>query len=144
MTKFITLLGLAVVFLSCGKDTDKVLELESEVMTIHDEVMPRMDDIMTLKAALSKKIIKMDSLQNEGISGNTLATERIAAADFNQKLNESDKLMMDWMHNYRGDSAKKLKPEQAILYFEAEKKKIEDIRLSTAKTINDTKTFLEH
>jgi len=144
MTKFITLLGLAVVFLSCGKDTDKVLELESEVMTIHDEVMPRMDDIMTLKAALSKKIMKMDSLQNEGISGNTLATERIAAADFNQKLNESDKLMMDWMHNYRGDSAKKLKPQQAILYFETEKKKIEDIRLLTAKTINDTKTFLEH
>ena len=144
MTKYIPVLGLAIAFLSCGKDTDKVLELESEVMTIHDEVMPRMDDIMTLKAALSKKIMKMDSLQNEGISGNTLAAERMAAADFNQKLNESDKLMMDWMHSYRGDSAKKLKPEQAILYFESEKKKIEDIKLSTAKTINDAKTFLEH
>jgi len=143
MKNFIPLLGMALTLLSCGKDTDKVLELETEVMTIHDEVMPRMDDIMTLKAALSKKIQKMDSLQNEGISGNTLATERITAVDLNQKLNESDKLMMDWMHAYRGDSAKKLKPEQAIDYFQAEKKKIEDIKLATMKTINEAKTFLE-
>ena len=142
MNKYFPLLGLSVL-LSCAQgDKDKVTELEGEVMTVHDEVMPQMDEIMTLKAKLSRKIVSMDSLQNEGISGNTLAEERIKAVDLNQKLNESDKLMMDWMHEYRGDSAKKLKPEQAILYFENEKKKIESVKQITTKNINDTKAFL--
>ena len=142
MNKYFPLLGLSVL-LSCAQgDKDKVTELEGEVMTVHDEVMPQMDEIMTLKAKLSRKIVSMDSLQNEGISGNTLAEERIKAVDLNQKLNESDKLMMDWMHEYRGDSAKKLKSEQAILYFENEKKKIESVKQITTKNINDTKAFL--
>jgi len=144
MKNRIPILGLSVMLFACGQDTDKVVELEGEVLAIHDDVMPRMDDIMTLKSELSKKILKMDSLQNEGVSSNTLAQERITAVDLNQKLNESDKLMMEWMHTYRGDSAKKLQPEQAILYFENEKKKIEQVKLVTLKNIDDAKAFLEH
>lgn len=140
----LSLLALSIILLSCGQDKDKVVELEGQVLTIHDEVMPRMDDIMSLKAKLSKKIVHLDSLQNEGISGNALAEERMKAADLNQKLNESDKLMMDWMHTYKGDSAKKLKSEEAVLYFENEKKKIEGVKQITLKSIEDAKTFLKH
>lgn len=126
-----------------GDKKDQVFELESEVMTIHDEVMPQMDEIMTLKSQLSKKIQSMDSLQNEGISSNTIAEERIKAVDLNQKLNESDKLMMSWMHGYRGDSAKNLKPESAVAYFEKEKEKILEVKQITIKSIQEAKTFLE-
>ena len=143
MKNYFPVVALSILTFSCGTDADQVTELEGEVMTIHDEVMPRMDEIMTLKAQLSKKIIQIDSLQNEGISGNSLAEQRIRATDLNQKLNESDKLMMDWMHEYRGDSAKKLKSPQAIQYFENEKKKIDAVKQTTLKTINETKTFLE-
>jgi hypothetical protein len=142
MKKHISIFGLAAILFACGQDKDRVIELEGQVLAIHDEVMPRMDDIMTLKSQLSKKILKMDSLQNEGISGNNIAEERMKAADLNQKLNESDKLMMEWMHTYRGDSAKKLQPEQAVLYFEAEKKKIEEVKQVTIKSIKDTQDFL--
>jgi predicted RNase H-like nuclease (RuvC/YqgF family) len=130
---------------SCGKEAkkDKVSELEAEVMTIHDEVMPQMDEIMTLKSQLSKKILSMDSLQNEGISSNTIAERRIKAVDLNQKLNESDKLMMSWMHAYRGDSAKKLKPESAVAYFEQEKEKILQVKQVTLKSIQEAQSFLE-
>jgi chemotaxis response regulator CheB len=129
----------------CSKEgkKDAVSDLEAEVMTIHDEVMPQMDAIMTLKSKLSKKIQSMDSLQNEGISSNTLAEQRIKAADLNQKLNESDKLMMTWMHEYRGDSAKKLKSEEAVSYFEKEKEKILLVKQTTIKSIQEAKTFLE-
>ncbi|WP_026632208.1 hypothetical protein [Dyadobacter alkalitolerans] len=129
----------------CGTEgkQDKASELETEVMTIHDEVMPQMDQIMTLKSKLSKKIQHMDSLQNEGISSNTIAEERMKAVDLNQKLNESDKLMMSWMHAYRGDSAKKLKPESAIQYFESEKEKILQVKQVTLKSIQEAQTFLE-
>ena len=141
--KYILPLAIVCTFLACNKDADKVLELEGEVMTIHDDVMPQMDDIMTLKSKLSKKILRMDSLQNEGVAGNTIAEERIKATEINQKLNESDKLMMDWMHEYRGDSAKKLKPQEAILYFEAQKKKIIEVKEVTSKNIQEAKTFLD-
>jgi hypothetical protein len=142
MKRHISIFGLAAILFACGQDKDRVIELEGQVLAIHDEVMPRMDDIMTLKSQLSKKILKMDSLQNEGISGNNIAEERMKAADLNQKLNESDKLMMEWMHTYRGDSAKKLQPEQAVLYFEAEKKKIEEVKQVTIKSIKDAQDFL--
>ncbi|MBE9464331.1 viral A-type inclusion protein [Dyadobacter subterraneus] len=142
MKQYVLALGITFSFLSCNKDADKVLELEGEVMTIHDEVMPQMDDIMTLKSRLSQKIIHMDSLQNEGVAGNNIAEERIKATEINQKLNESDKLMMDWMHEYRGDSAKKLKPEAAILYFETQKKRIIEVKEITSKNIQEAKTFL--
>ena len=144
MRTYLSVLGLAAVMLACSQDKDKVLELEGKVLMIHDEIMPRMDEIMSLKMKLSKKIVQMDSLQNEGISGNNIAEERIKAVDLNQKLNESDKLMMSWMNEYKGDSAKKLKPEDAIVYFENEQKKIEEVKQITIKSINEAKSFLEN
>jgi len=124
-------------------EKDKITGLETEVLTIHDEVMPKMDEIMTLKSQLSKKIQSMDSLQNEGISSITFAEERIKAVDLNQKLNESDKLMMQWMHEYHGDSAKKLKSDQALAYFEKEKEKILNVKQTTLRSIEEAKTFLK-
>ncbi|TDE16390.1 viral A-type inclusion protein [Dyadobacter psychrotolerans] len=144
MKNYIPVLGLAAIMLACSQDKEKVLELEGKVLGVHDEIMPRMDEIMSLKMKLSKKIVQMDSLQNEGISGNNIAEERIKATDLNQKLNESDKLMMGWMNEYRGDSAKKLKPEEAIAYFEAQQKKIEEVKQITIKSINEAKSFLEN
>jgi hypothetical protein len=143
MRRVILGLVLTTAFWGCGQDKDKVMELEGQVLTIHDDVMPKMDEIMTLKMQLSKKIVQLDSLQNEGITGNTLAEERMKAVDLNQKLNESDKLMMSWMNEYQGDSAKKLKAEEAILYFESEKAKIEEVKQITLKSINEAKSFLE-
>lgn len=143
MKQYILALGIITFLFSCDKDADRVLELESEVMQIHDEVMPQMDDIMTLKSKLSKKITHLDSLQNEGVAGNNLAEERMKATEINQKLNDSDKLMMDWMHAYRGDSAKKLKAADAIIYFESQKSKIIEVKEITSRAIQEAKTFLE-
>lgn len=145
MKNLLLILTLLAVCAACGKDKDqeKIAGLETEVLAIHDEVMPKSADIMSLKSQLSKKIQGIDSLQNVGVSSNTLAEQRIKAVDLNQKLNESDKLMMDWMHGYRGDSAKKLDPKEAITYFEKEKDKILLVKQTTLKSIQEAKTFLE-
>ena len=139
-----TFLLLAITFLlfGCNNDKEKVIEMETEVLTLHDEVMPKLEEIMTLKSKLAKKIIGMDSLQNEGISGNNLAENRMKAVDLNLRLTESDKLMMDWMHAYNGDSAKKLKPKQSLLYFENEKKKMIQVKEFTLKTIQEANSYL--
>lgn len=145
MKQLILLSAIALLCFACGKDKDqeKVLNLETEVLAIHDEVMPKMQDIETLKATLSQKVQNIDSLQNVGVSGNNLAEQRIKAVDLKQRLEESDKLMMDWMHEYRGDSAKKLNSQEAVQYFEKEKDKILLVKQTTLKAIQETKTFLE-
>lgn len=143
MKSLIPAVIIASTLFGCSNDKEKVHELEGQVLTMHDEVMPKMDEIMSLKIRLSKKIVELDSLQNEGITGNNLAEERTKAADLNQKLNESDKAMMSWMNEYRGDSAKKLNADAAILYFENQKTKIEEVKLVTLKSINEAKSFLD-
>lgn len=144
--KNLILLSFQIAFcFACGKDKDleKITGLETEVLAIHDEVMPKQEDIISLKSQLSSKIKGIDSLQNVGVSSNTMAEQRIKAVDLNQKLADADKLMMDWMHSYRGDSAKKLDSKQAILYFENEKEKILQVKQATLKSIQEAKTFLE-
>lgn len=145
MKNLILLSFLLVLCFACGKDKDqeKLTGLETEVLAIHDEVMPQQEDIMSLKSKLSKKIQGIDSLQNVGVSSNTMAEQRIKAVDLNQKLADADKLMMDWMHAYRGDSAKKLEPKEALLYFEKEKERILLVKQATLKSIQEAKTFLE-
>lgn len=143
--KNLILLSFLMLCIACGKDKDqeKITGLETEVLAIHDEVMPQQEDIMSLKSQLTKKIQGIDSLQNVGVSSNTMAEQRIKAVDLNQKLADADKLMMDWMHAYRGDSAKKLDSKQAVLYFESEKERILLVKQATLKSIQEAKTFLE-
>lgn len=145
MKNLIPLSFLLMLCFACGKDKDqeKLTGLETEVLAIHDEVMPQQEDIMSLKSQLSKKIQGIDSLQNVGVSSNTMAEQRIKAVDLNQKLADADKLMMDWMHAYRGDSAKKLDVKEALLYFEKEKERILLVKQATLKSIQEAKTFLE-
>lgn len=145
MKHVLILITLTTTFFGCAKNTgeDKLTNLETEVLAIHDEIMPKMDSIMILKSNLSQKIKEIDSLDNVGMSSSTLAEQRIKAVDINQKLNESDKLMMDWMHDYRGDSAKQLKPEQAVIYFETERDKILQVKQLTLKSLQEAKTFLQ-
>jgi hypothetical protein len=143
MKNLILILTFALIFFACHQGKDKMVELETEVLAIHDEVMPRITEIMKLKSRLGEKISTMDSLQNEGISGNNLAAERMNAVDLNQRLTEADRMMWDWMHGYNADSAKKLKAEKSLLYFENEKKKILHVREFTLKSIQETKTYLD-
>ncbi|WP_353721310.1 viral A-type inclusion protein [Dyadobacter sp. 676] len=143
MKNLILLSFITILFLACAKDKDQetIAGLETEVLAIHDEVMPQQESIVNLKSRLSKKIQGIDSLQNVGVSSNTMAEQRIKAVDLNQKLADADKLMMDWMHEYRGDSAKKLDAKQAIVYFEKEKERILLVKQATLKSIQEAKTF---
>ncbi|WP_247234410.1 viral A-type inclusion protein [Telluribacter sp. SYSU D00476] len=132
-----------VAFWSCNQEKDQVQEAEKEVLTIHDEVMPRMDDVMKLKQGLTVKIASLDSMQEDGVSSTTLAEERLKATDLNRQLVLADSLMMEWMYQYRGDSAKALPADQALEYFNKEKEKITVVREKTLKSIQEAEGFLK-
>lgn len=128
---------------ACSPEGDKAQELDKEVLAIHDEVMPRMDDIMSLQRKLTGKVTELDSLQQEGVSSTTLAEQRQKAHDLHRQLSQADSLMMEWMYNYRRDSALALSAQEAVGYFEKEKEKIKLVKEKTNRSISEAEEFLK-
>lgn len=141
--KLVTLLFLSFAFAACNQGGERVEETEDEVMAIHDEVMPKMQVIMNLKKQLSAKLLELDSLQQEGVSSNTLAEQKMKALELSRDLTLADSLMMDWMYQYRGDSAKALPAGDALVYFRLEKDKILDVQKRTNQSLEAARGFLK-
>lgn len=122
--KQVVLLGL-VAFASCnhkGVDPVQVKSLEAEVMAIHDEVMPRMGEVVKLADKLDSLVLTSND--------STSALQVKAAAE---QLHHADKAMMHWMRNYH-------KPEEpydtaTINYLGKEKVKVEELRLQILTAI---------
>ncbi len=128
---------------ACDQKADRVAELEKEVLDVHDEVMPKMGEIMALKKGLAQKLAQLDSMQQEGASSTTLAQERQQALDLTSRLSRADSLMMGWMYDYKGDSAKALPSGEALEYFRLEKEKILGVQEATTKSIQEAREFLK-
>jgi regulator of replication initiation timing len=131
--------------ISCGKtsdhsnhSTDDVVDGESpnkvlydQVMDIHDEVMPKMQDLYTLKKELQDKID-----QNKGMAEEQKKElEQVIAA-----LDSTNNAMMDWMHHFNPlpDSADQ---ELAREYLENEMESIMKVRDLTTETIDKAKAI---
>ncbi|MCL6220635.1 hypothetical protein [Zunongwangia pacifica] len=90
------LLSLALLAVSCAEDTsakkEQYEELFHQVLDVHDEVMPKMGDI----SELSKDL--------KAIADTSATAEKYLKAE--QKLQDADKLMMDWMHSFSDEFVK--------------------------------------
>jgi DNA repair exonuclease SbcCD ATPase subunit len=103
--------------------------LYDQVMDIHDEVMPRSEDIYTLKKELQEKVASATDLVTE---------KKQELESVISQLDSADKSMMDWMHNFRPlpDSADQ---EKARAYLESEMERIKKVRDFTYETIEKAK-----
>jgi hypothetical protein len=92
--------------------------LYNEVMKIHDEVMPKMDDIHRLKMSIREKIEKNPNLPQ---------TERIKLDAMYAKLDSANDGMMVWMRQFRPlpDSVGE---EKAKAYLENEMERVKKVR----------------
>ena len=116
-------MSLSIVFYSCTQET-KVEKMQAEVMVIHDEVMPEMDNLMKLKNQLKNKIARFDST-----GGSTNELNQLV-----KQLDEADEAMMQWMRNYK-DPSPEMNEEQALEYLRAQKESISEVK----KQINMSK-----
>jgi hypothetical protein len=93
-------------------------ELYNEVMKIHDEVMPRMDDIRRLKNEIKEKLEKNQNLAKD---------ERIKLDAMFAKLDSAGDGMMIWMREFRPlpDSVGE---EKAREYLENEMQRVKRVR----------------
>lgn len=142
----INLLLISGVFLvsACqNEEQAKVEKLEKEVMMIHDAVMPKMGELVTLEGSISKKITHLDSLLQITPNDTALQQSLKQSLTLASQLKKADEGMMDWMHKYKGDSLKKLPPSQAIQAFTQEKIKIEQVSDDMLKSMEEAQNFIK-
>ncbi len=140
------LVSAVLAFTACSQVEKKDYEvLDGEILDIHDEVMPKLEDLNHYTEEIRARIVQLDSLQQEGVSSNTFAEQRLKANDLLTKLQVADSLMWDWMRAYEADSAKALAdPEETLKYFRDEKAKILDVKEKTESSIKEAQSFLEN
>lgn len=116
---------------------EKAQQLNKHCIEVHDEVMPRLGEIATLKKELSTERTKLakDSTTEESV----LAEYRSLI----QLLDSADEAMMSWMAQYDPDYLAEHKPEEAISYYEDQEGKIEYVKTLMLKSIEDANTRLE-
>ncbi|MGJ3236077.1 hypothetical protein [Marivirga sp.] len=126
----VSLILFAVIALSCESKEKEVEKLKTETIAIHDEVMPKMDDIMKLKKSLK---IKQDSA-NENEQGNI---QNLIIA-----LEESDKAMMNWMRNY-DPRMEGMSDAEKIEYLKNQKSSISEVSDKMKQSIAEAEEYLK-
>lgn len=99
-------------------DTNPNQALYDQVMDIHDEVMPKSDEIYAVRKKIQHKI---DSIPN------LTADKKKQLGQLISELDSADHSMMDWMHKFKPlpDSANQ---ELAREYLENEMERIKNVR----------------
>lgn len=103
--------------------------LYNQVMDVHDEVMPKMDDIMKLKRELQDKIANTPDMVVERKE----QLEQVIA-----NLDSARNAMMTWMHEFNPlpDSVDQ---EKAREYLESEMERIRKVKILTLESIEKAK-----
>jgi hypothetical protein len=127
-----TILVLVFILSACGKPANQNNEegmeeqeagdpnqaLYEKVMDLHDEVMPKMEDIYKIQSQIKEKIANSPNLVKERKE----ALEQVAL-----QLDSANKAMMDWMHEFQPlpDSVDE---EEARAYLESQMEKIKKVK----------------
>ena len=149
MTKFVFLiaglLSVGAFLWSCQSGEDAVKQAENDVFAIHDEVMPKMSDMMKLRKQLNQRISLLDSAKATESAAVTLRTdeEKEQAKLLSRNLTNADSLMMNWMSQYKGDTLTKLPPDDALRYLSEQKDQITDVKTKFNASIDQARQFLD-
>ena len=135
-----------VVLAACGKsgnndqhhhdDTDSNAitanrALYDQAREIHDEVMPKIEDLYNVKKELQEKIAKTPDM---------VAEKKQEIESVMLKLDSASNAMMDWMHDFKPlpDSADQ---EKAREYLETEIDRIKKVRDMMNESLEKAKSF---
>lgn len=102
-------------------------ELYQKVMDIHDEVMPKMNDIYKLKKQLEEEIKNSPDLVNE---------RKQAIENRISQLNKASESMMQWMRNFNPDDFKENK-EEYLDYLNEELEKVNKVKDDMLKALEE-------
>lgn len=128
-----TLLSFTLLFSNCQNNEAVQQELFREVMVVHDEVMPKMDDIhRTQKQLRTKKTTITDATTQKEIN------------DHIQALEQAGEGMMDWMAKLKPPSENDTRTHEEIMaYLAKEKIEIQHVSDDMNGSISAGKELLE-
>ena len=115
---------------------DAPKSLKDEVMAIHDEVMPKMGQIIALKSQLSKVLKTLEEAAEPVNEERKKAIQEII-----EELEAADNGMMGWMRAYR--PVEEPIDEEARKYLEAEKVKITKVKNDMLTSIENAQNLLK-
>jgi len=126
----LSLMLIPFLIISCELKAEEIEKLKSETIAIHDEVMPKMDNIMKLKTSLKTEL---DSLSNEdstNVQGLIISLEN------------ADKAMMNWMRNY-DPQMKDMSDDEKIEYLKNQKSSIQEVSELMKSSISEAEDYLD-
>lgn len=124
MKKFIALILL---LLGCSQAEEKLSEeLQAKVLGLHDVLMPKTEQIVSLKT-------KLDSLSTGADS--THVRKLISSLD------KADKSMMDWMHQFSIDSLGKMDVNTKVIYLKNQYTQLTELQQLTDSTLNAAQKY---
>jgi succinate dehydrogenase flavin-adding protein (antitoxin of CptAB toxin-antitoxin module) len=131
-----TVFGLMMmVTFACGnpvvEERIDIKALEKEVMEIHDEVMPRMSEVVFLTDSIDS-VMKQEK--------DTIKLQELGL--IKESLVKSDKDMMHWMRSY--ESPAQPYDSASLNYINKEKEKVIKLRALILKSIADANTALQN
>ncbi|MFK7970078.1 MAG: hypothetical protein AB8F95_06905 [Bacteroidia bacterium] len=112
----------AIMFSACSdKLAEEVKKLDTEVIAVHDEVMPKMTEIAKLQKKMKGRI---DNLVSQGEMTDSLTKELSISKEALTKLETAEKSMNDWMMKYHEVSSQKVDSKTMLEALKAEKDKV--------------------
>lgn len=107
-----------------GQDSTNII-LYNEVMDVHDEIMPRMEDLYNIRKDIEEQLKNPENMA-EGQQAKL--KKRLAQVD------SVSKLMMDWMHKF-DPPADTTDKEEVRAYLESEMEKIRIVKQAMLEAI---------
>ncbi|MGM9507929.1 hypothetical protein ACS5NO_09385 [Larkinella sp. GY13] len=114
-----------------GQTTGPVAELEKQVLAVHDSLMLQMNDLMRMQEEVSVKAEKSDTPSRE------------KGLQVLRQLKQADEVMMDWMHQYKGDTLKQLDQEKALNYLKIQQGKVNSLSRLMRQSLADAENYLK-
>jgi len=125
MSRFLIAVALGIIVVACTKSNET---LYNEVMDVHDEVMPKMDDLYKAKKNLQEKL--KDSTLHD--------TTRMRMQTLVRDLDQASESMMVWMREFNPlpDSTSEDKARQ---YLEGEMVRIQKVKKDMLEALERAK-----
>ncbi|MFM1820790.1 MAG: hypothetical protein RLZZ402_1149 [Bacteroidota bacterium] len=120
-------IAISLILVGCSQAEEKLSEeLQAKVLGLHDVLMPKTEQIVSLKTQL-------DSLSTGADS--THVRKLISSLD------KADKSMMDWMHQFSIDSLEKMDVSTKVIYLKNQYTQLTDLQKLTDSTLNAAQKY---
>ncbi len=128
MTKKILTLFILITGFGCSTAEEKLsTELQEKVLQLHDNLMPKTEQLVSLKSSL-------DSLSR--------GEDSVHVKQLIYALGKADQSMMDWMHQFSIDSLSKMAAGDKVSYLQAQYSALTSLKSSTDSSLHAAQTYL--